>query len=232
MISRQFLLSRRLLFAAAALAVIAAGVLVLTLSNKSQAGDVQSRIGHHFNVLDTSGSSGVQVVDPSVKHSAAARAKVKNATPSNPVVFTGGPVDTRRIRRSSAPRTTRGVNDSSVRGTWVAPSSNGGVCFLLTVGQNEGAGGTCSQSGSILDGATMLLIGHGTNGVSEGETVLAGAVPDDVTGVKVDLVDGTTTTIGVVDNAFTFDTSVAVADYSYVTDEGTTDPKTVEGPNA
>jgi hypothetical protein len=235
MISSTSMRQRRSAAAVAALlAIMAAAVLALALSRDSEAGDGQARYSDRYSVLASSEAAGVQVIDPADANSATARAKMRRATASAPIVFATGPIDTGRIRRAEAPRASRGVSGgSNVSGTWVAPSSNGGVCFLLTVGDDKGTGGTCSQAGAVGNGSISVIFGNGTNSVAKGETILAGAVPDEVTAVQIDLADGTRTTVPVVDNAFTFDTAVRLVRYSLVTDDGPGEPTSVLGdPNA
>jgi hypothetical protein len=235
MMSSKPVFSHRGLFAIAVLsAVLAAGVLALVMSRNSHADDGTARIDDRFGVLDSSASPGVSVVDPDDINSSTSRAKLRGATPSNPVVFTDGPIDTHGIKRSNSRRNSRGVSGgSNVRGTWVAPSTTGGVCLLVTVGENETVGGTCSPAGAIDKGSVTTVFGNGTNDLAVGEMILAGTVPDEVTSVEIDLVDGTTTTVQVVDNAFTFDTTVAVARYRFVTADGPSDSTPVAGaPNA
>jgi hypothetical protein len=218
--------------AAALLALLAAVGLTLTLSRTSEAGDVHAGLSERYSVLDSDEASGVSVVNPQ-RHGNAEQTKIDRATPANPVLFSDGPVDTRRIRRADARRSSHGVaGGSKVRGVWVAPSKVGGICVVVTVGDTKGAGGACAHSGSSMAPSTMLIFGNGTNQIAKGETVIAGAVPDEVTGVLVTLADGTVTTIAVVDNAFSFDTTVEIASYSYITDGGTSEPMSVERPNA
>jgi hypothetical protein len=233
MIDRPLMQSRRaVLGAAALLAMLAAVVLTLALSRTSEADDVYSSLGERYSVLESNEAAGVYVVDPQGRGDAE-RAKIDSATPVNPVLLADGPVDTHRIRRTDARRPSRGVRGGSkVRGVWVAPSKFGGICVVMTVGDTVAAGGSCAHSGASMEPSTMFIFGNGTSGVASGETVIAGAVPDDVTGVFVELADGSVTTIPVVDNAFSFDTAVAIARYSYVTEDGTTEPQTVENPNA
>jgi hypothetical protein len=222
MISSRSARQRRYIVATASLfAILAAGLLALTLTRSSQAGDGQSRYGDRYSVLMSDASPGVQVVDPRSSNDASERAKVRNATAVNPVVFAAGPIDTNHIRRANANHASRGVDGgSNVRGTWVAPSTNGGICFLVTVGDDKGAGGTCSRAGDVTNGSISVLYGHGNGELAQGETVIAGAVPDGVTSIQIDLVDGTTTTVPVADNAFTFDSGVGIARYRFVTDDG------------
>jgi hypothetical protein len=235
MMSSRPVLSRRGIFVTATLfAVLAAVALALVSSRSSKADDGQARVTDRFAVLGSGESPGVAVVDPDDMNSATSRAKLRDATPSNPVVFKDGPVDTSRIRRSDSARNSRGVvGGSNVRGTWVAPSTTGGVCVLVTAGGDETVAGTCSRPGAIDKGSTVTIFGNGSNDVAVGETIFAGTVPDGVTSVEIDLATGTTTTVPVVENTFTFDTAVAVARYRFVTADGTSDSTPVAGaPNA
>src|SRR4051812_7093999 len=100
MSSKPVLWHRGILAIAVLFALFAAGALALALSRNSNADDGQARIGDRFAVLNSSAGPGVTVVDRDDMNSATSRAALRNATPSNPVVFTGGPVDTNRIRRS------------------------------------------------------------------------------------------------------------------------------------
>ena len=214
--------------AAGLLAALATVVLVLAVSGMGKADDGQTRIGDRFAVLNSSAPPGIAVVDPDDMNSAAAREALRNATPANPVVFAGGPVDTRRIRRSASGRGSRGTS-SHVRGTWVAPSANSGVCLLLTIGANKSVGGACSRPGAIDKGSIAVIFGNDNNGLAKGETVIAGAVPNGVTGVRVELIDGSTETAAVADNSFSFDTTVGIARYRFVTVGGPGESTPVAG---
>jgi hypothetical protein len=91
---------------------------------------------------------------------------------------------------------------------WIAKSTGGGICVLLwphqPAGGVPGVGYSCSTSSEDLSqGATTQLSQLPD---SPGKVYVAGVVPSGVESMKVTLADGTTTTVGVSDNAWALET--------------------------
>ena len=105
---------------------------------------------------------------------------------------------------------------------WVGMSDRG-PCILASPNRlpylahpDEPGGGTCG--GTALDNAPSLAFGgvaKGTGTFAEGETIGIGLVPDGVAHVVLHKVDGSTETLAVHDNIYTFDSASPTRSVSF-----------------
>jgi hypothetical protein len=91
---------------------------------------------------------------------------------------------------------------------WIAKSMGGGICVLLWAHQPAdsipGVASSCSTSSEDLGKGATTQVSQLPD--SPGRVYVAGVVPSSVGSMKVTLADGSTTTVGVTDNAWALET--------------------------
>jgi hypothetical protein len=85
----------------------------------------------------------------------------------------------------------------------VAKSTEGGVCVFVEHHGAKGAGGSCGTAALLKTGATAEVREQ------NGETTIAGVVPNGVSAVKVGFADGTSQTVAVIDNGWAIENAPA-----------------------
>jgi hypothetical protein len=105
---------------------------------------------------------------------------------------------------------------------WIAKSMGGGICAMLWPHQPEGSvpsvSYSCSTSSEDLGQGATTQVSQLPG--SPGIVYVAGVVPSSVGSMKVTLADGSTTTVGVTDNAWALETEGEPQSYQAIPAEG------------
>lgn len=107
---------------------------------------------------------------------------------------------------------TPGVPDATV---WVAPREDGSQCLLAYLHEEESLGGACIWPQDALAGRFVM-----TQSVTGQDASLYGLMPDGVDSVTVELADGSTAELPVVDNTYMAQFDQPTASITWIDGDG------------